>query len=96
MIKVVASNFVQEKNRVQYLELVKELVKLTKANDQGCLKYELFEDNENPNLLTFIEEWESKKALDEHLNSKHFKRIVPLLHSFLTKEGTLNIYSKIL
>lgn len=96
MIKVVATNFVQGKNRSQYLELVKELVELTKTNDKGCLKYELFEDTENSNLLTFIEEWESKEALNSHLNSKHFKRIVPLLHSFLAKEGTLNIYSKII
>ena len=96
MVKVVATNFVQEEKSSEFLELVEELIELTKAKDEGCIKYELYQDSENANLFTFIEEWESRKCLDKHLASKHFKTIVPLLHGFLAKEGTLNIYKRVL
>lgn len=96
MVKVVATSFVKEEKRSEFFKVVKELIAITRAKDKGCIKYELFEDSEDSNLLTFIEEWESRKDLDEHINSEHFKRLVPLLHGFLAKEGTLNIYTKVL
>jgi len=55
-------------------ELVKsELLKLippTRA-EEGCINYDLHQDDKNPNLFVFHENWESKALLEEHLASKH-------------------------
>lgn len=55
-------------------ELVKgELLKLiapTRA-EQGCINYDLHQDNENPNLFIFHENWESLDLLRKHLASGH-------------------------
>lgn len=55
-------------------ELVKgELLKLiapTRA-EQGCINYDLHQDNKNPNLFIFYENWESIDLLQKHLASGH-------------------------
>lgn len=55
-------------------ELVRgELVKLivpTRA-EEGCINYDLHQDNKNPNLFIFHENWESKELLEKHLASTH-------------------------
>jgi quinol monooxygenase YgiN len=43
-----------------------------------------------------LEEWESKEALERHLKSEHFARIVPLLNKLMRKQAELNIYNKII
>lgn len=57
-----------------HVELVKaELTKLidkTRA-EQGCINYDLHQDNDNPAHFVFHENWSSQQALDEHLASDH-------------------------
>ncbi|PIE73241.1 MAG: antibiotic biosynthesis monooxygenase [Deltaproteobacteria bacterium] len=53
----------------------KELLKLiapTRA-EQGCISYDLHQDNENPAHFLFFENWESKELLQAHMESQHFK-----------------------
>ena len=39
--------------------------------EEGCLRYDLFVDLDNPTKFTFIEEWASREALDKHGKSDH-------------------------
>ena len=42
----------------------------------GCLSCNIYQDLENPNMLTLIEEWESRASLDRHVRSDEFRRIL--------------------
>jgi len=95
MIKVVAKNFVQEGKLETVLALYKELVEETRK-EEGCIKYELYQDLKDINTIAMIEEWESREALDRHLNSEHFTRIVPKVKKFMVKETELNIFNQLL
>lgn len=95
MVKVVAKSFVQEDKLNEVIELYKELVELTRK-EKGCINYELCQDEKDPTILTMIEEWESREALDEHMKSEHFTRIVPKLGEFRSKESIMNIYKKLI
>ena len=95
MIKVVAKNFVEEDKIKEYVKLCKELVQATRK-EEGCIKYEMYQDEKDSTILTMIEEWECREDLDKHMNSEHFTRIVPMLGKFRTKESDLNIYNKII
>ncbi|MDC5849800.1 putative quinol monooxygenase [Vibrio europaeus] len=56
------------------VELVKsELIKLIDKTrvEQGCINYDLHQDNQNPAHFVFHENWESEAALDTHLASEH-------------------------
>lgn len=39
--------------------------------EEGCLRYDLHVDLDDPTKFTFIEEWESREALNKHGQSEH-------------------------
>jgi quinol monooxygenase YgiN len=56
------------------IELVKaellKLVPITRA-EEGCINYDLHQDNENPAHFTFFENWESRELWQTHMNAPH-------------------------
>lgn len=95
MVKVVARNFIKGDKLEEAIELYKELVEITRKED-GCIKYELYQDEVDNKMLTMIEEWIDRNALDKHLKSEHFARIVPVLKKLMLKETDINIYNKLI
>lgn len=94
MIKVVAKNLFRQGTMENVLPLYEELVEKSRA-EKGCLSYELFQDTENPCILTMLETWESKEHLKAHSESEHFKRIVSQLGK-MRERHEINVYAKIL
>ncbi|WP_292373843.1 putative quinol monooxygenase [Methanosarcina sp. UBA411] len=94
-IRVVAKNYVKPEKVQEFLGLCKNLVELS-LKDEGCIDYGLYQELENSETLTFLEEWTDEKSLDQHLNSNHFKEIFPLLSEYLEKETEINVYRKTL
>ncbi|MFZ3418340.1 putative quinol monooxygenase [Vibrio harveyi] len=60
--------------KADHVELVKaELLKLidvTRA-EEGCINYDLHQDNENPAHFTFYENWESRELWRTHMDNEH-------------------------
>lgn len=48
--------------------------------EEGCLRYDLFVDIEDPAKFTFIEEWVSAEALEQHRNAPHMMAGRPKLN----------------
>ena len=94
MIKIVVKQYIKQDQIDNFIELVRELVKKTRELDAGCIEYGLFQDLKNPQILTFIEEWESMEALDQHMAADHFKELVPKLGAFADGPKELHIYKK--
>lgn len=95
MVKVVAKSKVKTNELEKYKELVKFLIDETRK-EEGCISYDLFQDINDPSILTFIEEWEDEEALKTHMESKHFVKYVPMLGEFREGDGEVNIYKQIL
>ncbi|WP_027639292.1 putative quinol monooxygenase [Clostridium cadaveris] len=95
MIKVVANFFVQENKINEFIQICKELVEMSRK-EIGCINYSLYQDNQNSKTLTMIEQRENREALDTHLKSKHFAKIIPMLETLISKEIDINIYTKII
>ncbi|MHC4124798.1 MAG: putative quinol monooxygenase [Planctomycetota bacterium] len=57
------------------------LIEPTRA-EAGCISYDFHRDSENENFFMFYENWTSKQALDEHIQTPH-------LQGFLAKAGEL-------
>jgi quinol monooxygenase YgiN len=56
------------------IDLVKsELLKLIEPTlkEAGCIQYDLHQDNENPAVFLFCENWESRELWQEHMNNPH-------------------------
>jgi quinol monooxygenase YgiN len=50
-------------------ELLK-LIEVTRA-EEGCINYDLHQDNENKNLFLFYENWENKNLWQKHIQNAH-------------------------
>ena len=95
MIKVVAKFFPKEKKIDRVIELARELVEKT-VLEEGCIKYEMYQDEKDPKVLLMLEEWESIEFLNSHMSSEHFTRIVPQLSAYMDKEPEISVCKKIL
>ncbi|SHJ19838.1 Quinol monooxygenase YgiN [Lutispora thermophila DSM 19022] len=95
MIKVVSKHYVKENKIQEFVENAARMVEATRK-EEGCISYGLFQDDNDPKILTFIEEWESKEALEKHKTTEHFTNIVPILKKLDEKPGELNIYNQVL
>ena len=60
---------IDEKRDLVKSELLK-LIDVTRA-EKGCINYDLHQDNENPNLFLFHENWESRELWQQHMNNAH-------------------------
>ncbi|WP_340158895.1 putative quinol monooxygenase [uncultured Maribacter sp.] len=54
-------------------EIKAELLKLISPTrgEEGCIAYDLHQDNDNPNLFLFHEKWVNQKYLTKHSQSDH-------------------------
>ena len=58
------------------VDLVKtELLKLITMtrNEQGCVNYDLHQDNDNPAQFIFYENWETHELWQAHMGNVHLK-----------------------
>ena len=94
MIRIVAKSVIKDDKIETYIQLVKELIEKSRQ-EQGCISYGLFQDINNPSIITFIEDWQDQEAIDLHNNSEHFKRIVPLLGDLKVSKGEVNLYKEV-
>ena len=68
MIKITAKSIVKAGAREEFIATARELVENSRA-EAGNVSYHLSEDIDDPNILTFIEEWKDQAAVDVHADS---------------------------
>jgi quinol monooxygenase YgiN len=93
MISIIAKNIVKEGKAEEFKAVAKELIEKSRE-EAGCIAYDLNVDINNENILTFIEEWKDKEAIELHNNSIHFKTIVPKLGE-LRESSEVNLYVRV-
>jgi len=59
-------------------EVKAELLKMiaTTRQEEGCIEYRLHQDNDDPAVFLFYENWLSAACVEQHMNSSHFKAYV--------------------
>ena len=73
MLTIIARPTV-DPNRIDEIKLAMlELVEATLKED-GCIRYELHQDNHEPNKLVFVEIWESRDLWQQHMDGDAIKR----------------------
>lgn len=86
MLKLIAEDFIDTKKIDFVLPLYQELVEKTRC-EEGCIAYDLYHDIKNLGHFVFIEEWVDRAALDRHVQSEHFQRLVPQIDQYQTRSG---------
>ncbi|RCU52914.1 MULTISPECIES: putative quinol monooxygenase [Corallincola] len=71
MALTIVANIIAKAEKVDLVkaELLK-LIDVTRA-EQGCINYDLHQDNENPAHFMFYENWETRELWQTHMGNKH-------------------------
>jgi quinol monooxygenase YgiN len=94
MIIIIAKSIVKDGKKEEFKRVAEELI-IESRKEKGCISYSLYEELKNNNVMAFIEEWKDEKAIENHNNSEHFKRIVPELAKLREGNAELSLYKKI-
>lgn len=67
----IIATIVCKEEKIEFVksEMIK-LIDITRA-EEGCINYDLHQDNSNPAHFVFHENWESEALLEKHLESQH-------------------------
>lgn len=72
-----------EENRKKAIALATELVELS-LHDDGCIDYDLLGSLTNTDRLVIYETWQDEASLKAHMDSDHFRRLVPEIEKVAT------------
>ncbi|KAL7712189.1 ABM domain-containing protein [Entamoeba marina] len=73
------------------LKNVALMIEATKK-DHGCISYTFVQESLNKTHYMMVEQWESKKDLEDHLKTEHYKTFVTYIESISSKPGDLSIF----
>ncbi|SFU59820.1 Quinol monooxygenase YgiN [Pustulibacterium marinum] len=72
MIYVIAKSVAKTDKIDETKKAMTALLEPTHSED-GCIQYDLHQDQDKPEIFFFYERWESREILDKHLKSDHLK-----------------------
>ena len=94
MIKVVCKAKLKQDVKVEeYLIIAREAVSETRK-EKGCISYTLYEDINDPTILTTLEEWEDQESFNQHNKNEHVWKFVQELRK-LRESTEINLYREV-
>lgn len=85
IITVVAKLVVKEAGVASVKSELLKLITPTRR-EEGCIEYRLHQDNEDPCVFIFYENWQNSVCLERHMNSAHFKSYVAAVADLLAEK----------
>lgn len=92
MIGVVAKLTIQEGKEGDFEQVAKDLMAKVKANEPGCLTYQLYKSKTDANTYIFMEQYASEEALKSHGQTEYFKAAGPALGACLAGAPDIQYY----
>lgn len=83
----IVANIIANKDKIELVkvELLK-LIEVTRA-EEGCINYDLHQDNENPAHFTFYENWVSRELWQIHMGNTHLSEYMK------ATEGAVEVFT---
>ncbi len=78
-------------------QVKRELIKLVEATrkEKGCLNYDLHVDTEDPRTFIFYENWVSRMALANHMETEHFLHLRSLSEQLFDEPSKISVLKMI-
>ncbi|HBB34740.1 MAG TPA: antibiotic biosynthesis monooxygenase [Cyanobacteria bacterium UBA8803] len=94
-VRVVARLIALPEKVEELKTILSSLIEPTRA-EEGCIEYELFQNQADPTDFTFVEEWATGALLDAHLASTHIQAAIAQLEGLLAAAPDIRRYDKVL
>ena len=93
-VGVVAKFTIQADKADEFAKVANEWLVTPSQAEAGCIRYELWQDNEDPTLFAMVEEWESNEALDAHLAGSRNRTGGPNMGDYMAGPPDMRRFSK--
>jgi quinol monooxygenase YgiN len=94
-IRVVA-RIVALPDKIELLKAVLlQLIEPTRK-ENGCIQYELMQNQADPTDFTFVEKWTSKEALEAHLASEHIQNAIAKIEGLVAANPDIRVYDRVM
>ncbi len=91
-LTIVARILAKEEQREFVKNELLKLIPITRA-EEGCISYDLHQDNQNPNVFLFHENWESRELWQAHMENDHLAEYLKVtdgaVEEFILNEMTV-------
>lgn len=91
MIKVIARSIAKSNCTTELIEAIQGLA-VESRKELGCLDYTIYQHIEDLSSIIIIETWSDQNALDNHKQTAHVKKIVPIMNEYRIGPPEVNIY----
>ena len=95
VIGILATMKIQPGKESEFEGVFKDLAGKVKANEKGCLQYDLFKSKSDPSTYYIYEQYASQADLEAHGKSDYFKAASPALGATLAGKPDLQFLDKV-
>ena len=78
MMIILAKGVVRPDRREAFIAAAREQIVETRK-EPGCISYDFFESQTEPNTFVFNERWKSQEAVDAHFQTDHIKKFMSVV-----------------
>lgn len=72
----IVAHIMAKSDKIDFVKAeLQKLIPITRT-EEGCINYDLHQDNENPAHFVFYENWDSRELWQAHMNNQHLKDFV--------------------
>ena len=90
----IVAHITAKSDKIEFVRAeLEKLIDITRA-EEGCLQYDLHQDNENSAHFMFYENWASRELWQKHMNAKHLNDYVAATEGAVD-EFTVNEMTKL-
>lgn len=86
--KVVANRDAIEDVKTELLKMIAPT-----RSEQGCIEYRLHQDNGDPAVFMFYENWENLACLERHMQTPHFQAYVAAVGDKIAEKAVYQMTS---
>lgn len=87
MLMQIVENQLKEGTREEYIEVAK-LFATDVEKESGCVSFEIYTSEEDPNLVTMLTKWENEESLKSFFSGDVFPKHKPSLKPFFIVNKT--------
>ncbi len=93
-VGVVARFTIHAEKADEFARVANEHLVAPSQQEKGCIRYELWQDNEDPTIFAMVEEWESDEDLDAHLAGSRNRSGGPNMGDYMAGPPDMRRFSK--
>jgi len=83
----IVANIIANEDKIDLVKAeLEKLIPITRA-EEGCIQYDLHQDNEHPAHFMFFEKWENRDLWQTHMSNQH------LADYMVATEGAVGIFT---